>query len=560
MGRSFIPITIGAQEEEKMSPDLTETFETPNGTDNEYEVGLHPGNLLNPDFSSPQLPSSWGEESGLIVIDPDYGGALWRQIDDPASPTGYRFTGSLMLQVDGLEEGDAISAFVSKPAAGPTWNETAAWRLYFYKEEDQLQMILVLGLSTVTQNPSAVVYSYPITTNQYYDVEILYDTAGRSYSWFVNGELHAAGDMPDDYPLIGTKVIGSSGSSIGRNSVFVVDNVRWDEVPETITCFCRGTLILTDRGEVPVEELAVGDRVRVLSGGCKPIVWIGFGRDLLTRANRLARPIVVRAGALADQLPRRDLYLTHGHALYLEGVLIPVEQLVNHHSIAWDETARVVEYYHIELEAHDVLFAEGAPAESYYDSGNRAAFQNTRVGSLAGGVKPTFAPVLSRGEIVETVWAELFERAGGQLEFDTSDDSDLHLVLDGERIDPTAVDGSVYSFAVKRKVKRNLRLCSRSGVPSLLGLGRRDHRRLGVAIKEIILHHAGLPTCFDYDAPQLRVGGCHPKENGYCWTDGELELPARFFTLLNGGFMLVVHTAPHYDMRYPIPSRIAQAA
>ena len=69
-------------------------------------------------------------------------------------------------------------------------------------------------------------------------------------------------------------------------------------VNEMTACFCRGTRIRTERGGVPVEELAVGDRVETLSGAFKPIVWIGFGRDLVTRANRLARPVVVRRGAL----------------------------------------------------------------------------------------------------------------------------------------------------------------------------------------------------------------------------------------------------------------------
>ena len=162
---------------------------------------------------------------------------------------------------------------------------------------------------------------------------------------------------------------------------------------DVVPCFCRGTLILTERGEVPVEKLAVGDSVVTLSDTVRPIRWIGFGRDLLTRSNKSARPVIVRRGALADNVPHRDLYLTHGHALYLDEVLIPVENLVNHRSILWDERARAVEYYHIELEDHDVLLAEGAPAESYYDAGNRALFHNTRPGSAAAGAKPTFAPV-----------------------------------------------------------------------------------------------------------------------------------------------------------------------
>src|SRR5579863_7167038 len=90
---------------------------------------------------------------------------------------------------------------------------------------------------------------------------------------------------------------------------------------EITDCFCRGTLILTDKGEVAVEDLKIGDRVVTLSGASKPIMWIGFGRDLVTRANRLARPVVVQAGAIVGEVPRRDLYLTHRHALYLDGAL-----------------------------------------------------------------------------------------------------------------------------------------------------------------------------------------------------------------------------------------------
>jgi hypothetical protein len=328
---------------------------------------------------------------------------------------------------------------------------------------------------------------------------------------------------------------------------------------ELIACFCRGTQILTETGEAAVEDLAIGDRVRTLAGAFKPIVWIGFGRDLVTRANKLARPVIVCRGALADNVPRRDLYLTHGHALHFDGVLIPVENLVNHRSIRWDDTARVVEYYHIELAEHDVLLAEGAPAESYYDAGNRAFFQDMREGSEAGVEKPTYAPVLNSGEIVETTWAKLFTRAGGHLERNTTDDPDVHLLVDGERLDPTTTDDSVYSFALESPPTATLLLCSRSGVLSLLGLDRSDHRPLGVPIRQIILWHAGIPTCFDYDAPQFREGGCHLPEDGYCWTDGEFELPARFFTLLNGAFTLVVHAKRH-RMRYPIAAPVAAAA
>ncbi|HEV8679294.1 MAG TPA: Hint domain-containing protein [Stellaceae bacterium] len=328
---------------------------------------------------------------------------------------------------------------------------------------------------------------------------------------------------------------------------------------ELIVCFCRGTRIQTERGEIPVEALAVGDRVVTLSGELKPIRWIGFGRDLVTVKNPLARPIIVRRGALADEVPRRDLYLTHGHALHFDGVLIPVEHLVNHRSILWDDEARVVEYYHIELEDHDVVFAEGAPAESYYDDTNRALFHNTRPGSTPGAARPTFAPVLHSGEIVGRVWAALSARVGERGIADTTDDPDLHLVIDGVRLDPASVADCLYTFTLAAPPSSPLLLASRSAVPSLLGVSRHEHRRLGVAIRQIVLAAPGVTTAFDHDAALFAEGGCHAAEPGFCWTDGDLALPAHLFTHLAGPFRLFVHTA-RLGMRYPLTLPAAKAA
>ena len=136
----------------------------------------------------------------------------------------------------------------------------------------------------------------------------------------------------------------------------------------------------------------------------RPIVWIGTGRVLATRGRRnAATPVIVRKGALADNVPYRDLRVTKGHSLYIDGVLIPVEFLVNHRSILWDDRAQEVSLYHIELETHDVLLANGAPAESYRDDGNRWLFQNANSG-WGLPPKPPCAPVLTGGPMVDAVW------------------------------------------------------------------------------------------------------------------------------------------------------------
>ena len=177
-------------------------------------------------------------------------------------------------------------------------------------------------------------------------------------------------------------------------------------------CFLRGTLIRTERGEVAVQDLAVGERVLTLSGQIRPITWIGTGQVVVSRGRRsAATPVIVRKGALADHVPDRDLRVTKGHSFYFDGVLIPIEYLVNHRSILWDDRAQEVELYHLELATHDVLLANGAPAESYRDDGNRWLFQNGN-GALAAAAAEPCAPVLTGGPVVDALWRRLLERAG----------------------------------------------------------------------------------------------------------------------------------------------------
>ena len=185
-----------------------------------------------------------------------------------------------------------------------------------------------------------------------------------------------------------------------------------DSFIQAALCFCAGTSIATPSGEVPVERLAVGDLVLTHSGEARPIVWIGVGRVLATRGRRnAATPVIVRKGALADNVPHRDLRVTKGHAFYLDGALIPVEFLVNHRSILWDDRAQEVALYHVELATHDVLLANGAPAESYRDDGNRWLFHNANSGWDLPA-QPPCAPVLTGGPMVDAVWRRLLERAG----------------------------------------------------------------------------------------------------------------------------------------------------
>jgi autotransporter passenger strand-loop-strand repeat protein len=145
----------------------------------------------------------------------------------------------------------------------------------------------------------------------------------------------------------------------------------------TAPCFVTGTRIATDRGEVVVEALTIGDYVRLFDGRTAPIVWIGHRRvDCLhhPRPDQVW-PVRVVADAFAVGEPRRDLFLSPDHAVFIENVLIPVKYLINGTTIAQVRVAEVM-YHHVELAVHDVLIANGLAAESYLDTGDRAKFSN----------------------------------------------------------------------------------------------------------------------------------------------------------------------------------------
>jgi hypothetical protein len=114
--------------------------------------------------------------------------------------------------------------------------------------------------------------------------------------------------------------------------------------------------------------------------GPLPVKWIGRQRfKRLPRPGIAAvAPIRVARFALGDQYPSRDLYLSPKHCLFVDGVLIPVERLVNGRSIAPAkmDDSEVIEYFHIELDTHDVIFAEGAPAETLLATNGREGYAN----------------------------------------------------------------------------------------------------------------------------------------------------------------------------------------
>jgi hypothetical protein len=251
--------------------------------------------------------------------------------------------------------------------------------------------------------------------------------------------------------------------------------------------------------------------------------------------------VIVRKGALANNVPDRDLHITKGHSLYLDGVLIPVEFLVNHRNIVWDDRAQEVTVYHLELDTHDVLIANGAAAESYRDDGNRWLFQNTNAG-WDQPPKPPCAPVLTGGSVVDTVWRRILDRAGPRPGLPLTDDPDLHLVVDGLRLDAAERRGPVHVFRLKSQ-PNTVHVASREAVPAELGLAR-DPRSLGVALRSIALRQKTKFVVLKANDSRL-ADGFHPHEpaSDLRWTNGHAALPAKAFASFSGPIEVVVHLA-----------------
>ena len=180
---------------------------------------------------------------------------------------------------------------------------------------------------------------------------------------------------------------------------------------KTSPCYRAGTRIRTDRDPVPVEHLRIGDKVQTLDGTAKPIKWIG------RRDHADVAPILIQQGALGGNIPERDLYVSPSHALFFDDVLVEAEYLLNGVSVVRCPEIDPVRYFHIELDQHDIIFAEGAPAETFVDCDTRSLFDNaSEFVELYPADRPRrwifCAPRIETGPILDQVRRAIDGRAG----------------------------------------------------------------------------------------------------------------------------------------------------
>jgi hypothetical protein len=145
-----------------------------------------------------------------------------------------------------------------------------------------------------------------------------------------------------------------------------------------VICFMAGTMIAVPEGEVPVETLKRGDRVLTVEGAARPVTWLGRQTVSSRFADPLRSwPVRVKAGALAENVPARDLLVSSDHALFVDGVLVHAGALVNDLSIVREtQVPESFVYYHVEIDDHALILAENVPAETFIDNVDRRYFDN----------------------------------------------------------------------------------------------------------------------------------------------------------------------------------------
>ena len=403
-------------------------------------IGVSDGQLVI-DAPYSNLGSQYNHfmNNGLIALS---GSALGATLD--ATGAAIDGTGSISLKGSGAAKvtanfggyvtnavslADGSASFFTTSSVQPTTNIYAGGSFAFLDNAGTLSVDgAVLGagflpVSGFSPGDQIVVPSYEFATDPFVPNPVALPTLDWTQTNAAGGQLTIGFDPGNGFGrAIGTldlsgTYVQSQFSALAFGGSGTLGDPGYVQPSVTITvaaCYCRGTLIQTEMGEVAVEALAGGDVVMTASGVLRPIRWIGHREhaERFALRNRALWPVMIEAGALAHDVPRRDLFVSPSHAMYLDNVLIPALALVNGTTIRQVQPHGAVTYFHVELDDHDIIVAEGSLSESYVDDDNRGMFANAATyPGKDGGPAIYCAPRLQQGSQVEAVRRGIAERA-----------------------------------------------------------------------------------------------------------------------------------------------------
>ena len=235
-----------------------------------------------------------------------------------------------------------------------------------------------------------------ITFTSVASITLINGASNCNVFWLAGTSIEFTGTSPSSIPgifIAGSKITFDNASTILGRLYAQTENITFSGLSSSvnaicsqkIVCYVKGTLILTDQGVVPIENIKVGDKV-VTKGKIyyykfikkdadfqiEPVIWISKFKVL--DLNAKSRPICIKKDAFLKNCPFQDLYVSPEHCLLLKDNMVVVSSMINGKNIYQDMECNSVEYYHLECKHHCAIFANGVLTESYLDTNNRYVF------------------------------------------------------------------------------------------------------------------------------------------------------------------------------------------
>ncbi len=244
-------------------------------------------------------------------------------------------------------------------------NQPEVYKVTINGQEVDIEDLINNGDATFT---SVIAGSNPVQTGTH----IIMDGGVTSTGAPTNNSL---GFLTINIPVDSIGIYGTGGGS----GTFDMIEVGVDSVTSAVVCFTADTELLTPEGPRRICDLTAGDAVITYAGQTRTIIAtnVRHVRPIeLFRETRLL-PVRIAAGALGSGLPRCDLVVSRQHRIMVasriarricgqDEVLIPAFRLVGIPGIDYVRKIEPVSYHHVMLDGHDIVVANGAPAESLY--------------------------------------------------------------------------------------------------------------------------------------------------------------------------------------------------
>jgi hypothetical protein len=250
----------------------------------------------------------------------------------------------------------------------------ATWDWQYFYGSSRLDTDNMPSVVIVNTNPASPVPGGQVTVTQVDDSLDVGDqfTFGSTTYTYV-GFLEGTGATIWSYEgLEGLAyVILANSNDLASPTAYTVDPVTFPY------CLLAGTMVATPSGDRRVEDIRPGDEVLTADGAATAVRWVGRQSLITMFAGRGGVPVMIRAGALGDNLPTADLCVSGDHAIAIDGYLVAAESLINGTTVTrMPEPPAQLDYYHLELDSHRLILANGTPVESFVDDVTRTAFDN----------------------------------------------------------------------------------------------------------------------------------------------------------------------------------------